>query len=317
MPTRSQLRECKRIHRSTGRTFYLATRLFPRRIREATYVLYAFFRIADDIVDTTEDVPPDIQRDRLERTRDAVLGREATDDPVLSATRELLVEYDIPDREVERFVDAMLADIDHEPYETRRDLDEYMRGSAVAVANMMLAVMDPEDPDRARPHAAALAEAFQLTNFLRDVKEDVRDYGRVYLPGDTREAFDVTVEQLDDGRVDDGFRRAMRVELARTEDRYRKGVAGISHLPEDVQFAVLVSAVLYADYHRQIVAQDYDVLTEAPSLSPWRKLSLVARTRVCWALSGDPEAVFETVAQIDSIDHVHSDARSPVETTLQ
>ena len=317
MPTRSQLRESKRIHRSTGRTFYVATRLFPRRIREATYVLYAFFRVADDVVDTTEAVEPAAQRERLEEIRDAVLGRVATDEPVLLATRDLLEEYEIPDDEVETFVDAMIADVDHEPYETRADLGEYMRGSAVAVANMMLAVMEPADLERARPHARALAEAFQLTNFLRDVREDIRDYDRVYLPGETRRAFEVTIDQLRNGEADDGFRRAMQVELARTEDRYRNGVAGIRHLPADMQFPVLVAAVLYADYHRQIVAQDYDVLAERPSLSTWRKLSLVARTRLYWALSGDPVAVFERVAEIDSIDHPDVGALPPVESQLQ
>jgi len=317
MPTRSQLRVSKRIHRRTGRTFYLATRLFPRQIREATYVLYAFFRVADDVVDTKADVAPAAQRERLEEIRDAVLGREETEEAVLLATRELLGTYDIDDREVERFIDAMIADIDHEPYRTRAELDEYMRGSAVAVANMMLAVMEPENADRARPHAKALAEAFQLTNFLRDVREDIRDYGRVYLPGEIRRAFDVSIDQLEAGEVDDGFRRAMQVELARTEDRYRRGVAGISHLPEGMQFAVLVSAVLYADYHRQIVAQNYDVLTEQPSLPMVRKLSLVARTRFYWALSGDPMAVFERVADIDSIEHPAAEALSPAETSVQ
>jgi phytoene synthase len=317
MPTRSQLKESKRIHRSTGRTFYVATRLFPRRIREATYVLYAFFRVADDVVDTTAAVEPAAQRERLEEIRDAVLGRRPTDEPVLLATRDLLAEYDIPDAEVETFVDAMIADVDHEPYRTRAALGEYMRGSAVAVANMMLAVMEPADPDRARPHAKALAEAFQLTNFLRDVREDIRDYDRVYLPGETRRAFEVTIDKLRNGEADDGFRRAMQVELARTEDRYRNGVAGIRHLPADMQFPVLVAAVLYADYHRQIVAQDYDVLAERPSLSTWRKLSLVARTRLYWALSGDPVAVFERVAEIDSIDHPDVGALPPVESQLQ
>jgi len=317
MPTRSQLRESKRIHRSTGRTFYVATRLFPRRIREATYVLYAFFRVADDVVDTTATVEPATQRERLEEIRDAVLGRVPTDEPVLLATRDLLDEYDIPDDEVETFVDAMIADVDHEPYETRAALGEYMRGSAVAVANMMLAVMEPANPDQARPHAKALAEAFQLTNFLRDVREDIRDYDRVYLPGETRRAFGVTIEQLRAGEADEGFRRAMQVELARTEDRYRTGVAGIRHLPSAMQFPVLVAAVLYADYHRQIVAQNYDVLAERPSLSTWRKLSLVARTRLYWALSGDPVAVFERVAEIDSIDHPDVGALPPVESQLQ
>ncbi|MBS3760827.1 phytoene/squalene synthase family protein [Halodesulfurarchaeum sp.] len=317
MPTRSQLAKSERIHRRTGRTFYLATRMFPRRIRHATYVLYAFFRVADDVVDTTETMANSAQRERLEQIRAAVLGRADTDEPVLLATRELIRKHDIEDAEVDRFIDAMISDIDPEPYESRAELDSYMRGSAVAVAHMMLDVMKAPDPGRAKPHATALAEAFQLTNFLRDVREDIRDYGRVYLPGETREAFGVTVSQLENGAADTGFRRAMQVELARTEERYRKGVAGIRHLPEDTQFAVLVSAVLYADYHRAIVAQDYDVLSERPSLSTWRKLSLLAKTRFYWALSGDPVAVFDRVATIEPADHVEIDSLSPATSPIQ
>jgi phytoene synthase len=316
MPSRSQLLKSERIHRRTGRTFYLATRMFPRRIRHATYVLYAFFRVADDVVDTTEPMPPPAQRERLDHLREAVLGRAETDEPVLRAMRTLIERDDIPEQEVELFVDAMIADIDHEPYETRADLEAYMRGSAVAVANMMLSVMDPADPERASPHAAALARAFQLTNFLRDVREDVRKYDRVYLPGEVRDTFGVTVEQLETGTADAGFRRAMQVELARTEDLYRDGVAGIRHLPVDTQFAVLLAAVLYADYHRTIVAQDYDVLSERPSLSTWRKLSLLARTRFYWALSGDPVAVFDRVASIDRIDHREAESLPPAKTPM-
>ncbi len=317
MPTRRQLAESERIHRRTGRTFYLATRMFPKRIRHATYVLYAFFRVADDVVDTTDPTSRTAQRDRLEAIREAVLGRAETDEPVLLATRDLLETHAIPNVEVELFIDAMIADIDHEPYESREALDAYMRGSSVAVANMMLAVMEADDPERARPHAAALAEAFQLTNFLRDVKEDIRDYDRVYLPGDVREAHDVTIDQLRAGQVDEGFRHAMKVELDRTEDLYRKGVAGISHLPRDTQFAVLVSAVLYADHHREIKAQEYDVLTDRPSLSTWRKLSLLARTRFYWALSGDPVAVFDRVSTIAETDPAERESLPPASSSPQ
>jgi len=167
-----------------------------------------------------------------------------------------------------------------------------MRGSAVAVGYMMMDVMEVEKYETAAPHAAALAEAFQLSNFLRDVAEDVHEYDRVYLPGETREAHGVTVDQLRAGEVTAGFREAMREELAYTERKYREGVAGIEYLPEDCQFAVLVAAVLYADHHRLIRRQDCDVLTETPSLSTTRKLWLVAKTRALWALSGNPETVF-------------------------
>jgi phytoene synthase len=296
----TQISTSKTIQQRTGKTFHLATRLLPKRVRHSTYVLYAFFRVADDVVDTTEDRDPAAQRSELEAIRAAALGERETDDEVLAAFRELRERHDIAAEDVNVFVDAMAADLETTRYETVDDLDEYMRGSAVAVGNMMMDVMDVDERERAAPHAAALAEAFQLTNFLRDVREDIREYDRVYLPGETRRRHDVTVEQLRRGEVTAGFRAVMRSELDRTEDRYREGVAGIEYLPEDCQFAVLLSAVLYADHHRAIRARDYDVLSSTPSLSRTRKLWLLARTRACWALHGDPERVFYSVTGLAS-----------------
>jgi phytoene synthase len=297
MVEHTQISTSKAIQRRTGKTFHLATRLLPKRVRHATYVLYAFFRVADDVVDTTEDRDPDAQRRELESIRAAALGdlkpaAASADAEVLSAFRELADRHDISDDDVNTFVDAMQADLEKTRYETHEELEAYMRGSAVAVGYMMMDVMEVEEYETAAPHAAALAEAFQLSNFLRDVAEDVHEYDRVYLPGETRAAHDVTVDQLREGEVTSGFREAMRTELAYTERKYREGVAGIEYLPEDCQFAVLVSAVLYADHHRLIRERDCDVLTSTPSLSTRRKLWLVAKTRALWALSSNPEAVF-------------------------
>jgi phytoene synthase len=306
MVDKTQISTSKTIQQRTGKTFHLATRLLPKRVRHATYVLYAFFRVADDVVDTTEDRDSDEQRRELEAIRAVALGEDAgsdlpdpdADEAVLSAFRELADEYGIGDEDVDTFVDAMQADLDKTRYETHEELETYMRGSAVAVGNMMMDVMEVEDRETATPHAAALAEAFQLTNFLRDVAEDIDEYDRVYLPAETREAYDVSVDQLREHRVTPGFREAIRAELAYTETKYREGVAGIKYLPEDCQFAVLCSAVLYADHHRAIRARDCDVLSDQPEPSTARKLWLVAKTRALWALNKDPEAVFYRVTEL-------------------
>lgn len=292
MVQEQELTTSKSIHRRTGRTFYFATRLLPERARHATYVLYAFFRVADEVVDDAEGVPPNEQREELERIREAALGREPTDDPVLSAFAEVREQYGIPDREIDEFIDAMLTDIKRRRYPRYEDVESYMRGSSVAVANMMLAVMQPDEPEIARPHAAALAEAFQLTNFLRDVREDVLDRDRIYLPQSTLDSHGVSSEEIADLDPSDGFADAMREELARTESLYREGVKGIAYLPEDCQFSVLLASVLYADHHRLIRAQNYDVLSSEPSLTTARKLRLLVRTRWHWQWTDDPETAF-------------------------
>ncbi|MFW6384864.1 MAG: phytoene/squalene synthase family protein [Halodesulfurarchaeum sp.] len=299
MPSQRQVALSRTIQRRTGPTFHLATSVLPRRIRHPVYVLYAFFRLADDVVDTTESVDPEVQRRELEHIREQALGRVEPEDPVLAAFHEVKTEYGISDEEVNVFIEAMVADVDHDPYERYENVEEYMRGSAVAVGHMMVDVMAVDEPSIAKPHAASLAKAFQLTNFLRDVREDQRKYDRVYLPGDTRDHFDVTAGQLRSGEVDDGFRRVMQVELARTEHLYHHGVAGIEYLPEDCQFGVLLAAVLYAEYHRLIRNQNFDVLSKQPSIPTWRKFYVLAKTRLVWVLYRDPESVFERVAAID------------------
>jgi len=298
----TQRKEGKAIHRETGQTFYYATRLLPERIREQTYVLYGFFRIADEIVDGDHTHNAETQVAELEALRDAALGRAEADDPVVAAFAEIRREEGIPDEEVDAFIDAMLADVESSRYETFEALREYMRGSAAAVGNMMAAIMDLDEPDRARPHAMALGEAFQLTNFIRDVDEDITDLDRVYLPMETLREHGVTVEQLRRGECTPGLRRAVQFELSRAERLYREGVRGVEYLPQDCQFGVLLAAVLYAEHHRLIRAQNFDVLTSRPTLTRRRKLLLIARTYWHWRRLRDPVAVFRRVSAVPAED---------------
>ena len=297
-----QYKPGKAIHQETGQTFYYATRLLPERIREQTYVLYGFFRIADEVVDDGSDRPPQRQREALEEIRDAALGRRQSDDPVVDAFSELREQEGIPDSEVDEFIDAMLADIEQDRYETYEELEAYMRGSAGAVGNMMTAIMDVKQPESARPHAMALGEAFQLTNFLRDVREDIRELDRIYLPMETLRRYDVSPEQIERETCTPEFRHAMQSELRRAESRYWDGVEGIEQLPEDCQFAVLLAAVLYAEHHRLIRKQNFDVLSSRPELSRPRKLWVIAKTWWNWRRYQDPVTVFRRVSAIPADD---------------
>lgn len=304
----SQLERGKAIHRETGQTFYYATRLLPERIREQTYVLYGFFRIADEVVDDGVDRSPDIQRNKLEEIRAGALGEQSIDEPIVTAFSEVRENAAIPDVEINAFIDAMIADIDTNRYETYEGLEGYMRGSAAAVGNMMTAVMDTERREKAQPHAMALGNAFQLTNFIRDVREDIEELDRVYLPLETLQRHDVTVEQLRHGQYSPGFRRAVQFELRRTEQLYRKGVRGVEYLPDDCQFAVLLSAVLYAEHHRLIRNQNFDVLSNRPSLSRSRKLWTVARTWWNWRRFEDPVTVFRRVSAVPTHEEMPEEA---------
>ena len=310
MVTDDQLTESKAIQRETGLTFHIATRFLPKRVRNATYVLYAFFRLADDVVDDPDPAPPSIQRRELERIRSAALGEIDTHDPVLTAFNEIRDQYGIADQEVTVFIDAMLEDIaddtSSEPtaeFADTADLEEYLRGSAVAVGYMMLAIMEAEESDLAKPHAKALGEAFQLTNFLRDVREDIDQYQRVYIPQATLDRAGASVSSIVEYDPTPAFREAIRLELERAEETYRDGVAGIQYLPNDCQFPVLMAAVFYAEYHRVIRKQHFDVLTSPPSLDGFRYVSLIVRTWITWKRTGDPERTFYAIAPIKETPH--------------
>lgn len=301
MVSSDPLTRSKAIQRRTGRTFHAATRFLPERARHPTYVLYAFFRSVDEVVDDPDPPSKSDRRGELERIRRVALGERSTDDPVLGAFQELRARHEIPEREVEEFISAMERDVDTARYDTYGDLEAYLRGSSVAVAYMMLSVMGSDDPGT-RPPAKALGEAFQLTNFLRDVREDVRKYDRIYLPRSTLERHGVTEEEVRNLEFTPGFAGAMRELLRRTEELYREGVSGIEYLPVDCQFPVLLAAVLYAEHHRLIRDREYDVLSERPTLTIQRRARVVLRTWWHWRRRNDPVSAFEAASVLPSMD---------------
>ena len=303
----TQVAESKSIHRRTGKTFYYATRLLPEHARRQTYVLYAFFRVADEVVDNPDGLSPAEQHDRLLEIEAAALGREPTDDPVLAAVSEIRETYGIPDEEIEVFIDAMRTDIGKSRYETYDELESYMRGSAAAVGVMMTLIMETDNDEAALPKARRLGEAFQLTNFLRDVGEDIADRDRIYLPQSTLDACGADPSDIEKRRFTDEIGAAIERELKRAERLYREGVSGIKYLPKDCQLPVLTAAVLYADHHRLIRNRGNDTVTETPSLGTIRKITLVAKTRLYWAWNSDPEAVFAKVSEVPMVE----DDRTP------
>lgn len=288
------------IQKKTGRTFYFATLFLSERVRRRTHVLYAFFRICDEVVDdyNAEDDAEEKRRE-LDALLKQALGREGTEDPVVEAFSAVRENNGIPDKEVVEFVEAMKTDITKSSYEDYEELRGYMRGSAAAVGNMMTCIMGVDDYEATKPYAEKLGEAFQMTNFIRDVREDAEKRNRVYLPLETLRKHDVTEEEILNLEDSEGLRDAVREEMRRTEELYREGVEGIRMLPDDCRFPVLLAAVMYAEHHRLIRRRNYDVISSEPSLGTLRKLRLYARTRLAWAREKDPVAVFEKVSAVN------------------
>jgi phytoene synthase len=275
-------RHCAAIAAEHGKSYHLATRLLTPDRRPAVHALYAAARTADDIVDVGADLPGrDPQAELLAWSQAALEEIEAgwSDDPVRLALVHTVRRYDIPVEHLVDFLAAMTSDLDVTGYATLDALDRYMWGSASVIGLQVLPVLGtaPGVPrEEAAPHAIALGEAFQLTNFCRDVGEDI-DRGRVYLPEDLMAAHGVTREQLAAKRFDAGFRELMREMIAVTRRRYDDAAPGTAMLAPESRDCVRAATDLYGGILTEIERADYRVLDRRVRVPSSRRLAVFAR----------------------------------------
>ncbi|TXG92767.1 phytoene/squalene synthase family protein [Rhodococcus rhodnii] len=300
--TTESYRHCRNLAASHGRTYFLATRLLAREHRPAIHALYGFARATDDIVDTgtmddagaAPDAVRDAALDAIERAlRDEwsgsgspgslVDGPASTLGPVLPAFFDTVAAYGIEHDYFFAFLESMRMDVPgsrlhRRAYRTMAELDEYMYGSAAVIGLQVLPVLGADTATR--PYAAALGEAFQLTNFVRDVGEDL-DRGRLYLPADELAAFGVDEELLRrcrrDGHDDPRVRRALAHVVAHTRARYRAAEPGLTMLGRRAGATVTAAFTLYGEILDRIEAEDFAVLHRRAVVPRSRRLAVAAR----------------------------------------
>jgi phytoene synthase len=270
---------CRQFNRRHGTTYYWSTKVLPTVKRHHVHALYGFCRYADDIVD---DLTPGFGEDATAARAGALaafgerffadLERGRSDDPVLKAVVHTVRAFDLDADCFRRFLRSMTMDLTVEQYETWDDLRGYMDGSAAVIGEMMLPILEPTDLERARPHARDLGDAFQLTNFLRDIAEDL-DRGRQYIPQDDLRRFGVDLTKRE---VTPGFVELMRFEIDRCRQLYASGEQGIAMLPERSARCIEAAHGLYGGILGRIEAQEYDVFHSRASVSTASKAWTVA-----------------------------------------
>jgi phytoene synthase len=196
-------------------------------------------------------------------------------DPVMAAVVNTVITCGIDPECFERFFDAMAMDLTRTSYQTWEDLRDYMEGSAAVIGEMMLPVLEPIDMTAKEP-ARSLGLAFQLTNFLRDVAEDL-DRGRVYMPQDDLRLFDV---DLGTREVTPHWQAFMAYEIERNRALYSFADTGITMLPRRSARCVGTARVLYAQILEQIEHKGYDVFSGRARVPTWRKAATAARIMV-------------------------------------
>ncbi|MFL1377364.1 MULTISPECIES: phytoene/squalene synthase family protein [unclassified Nocardiopsis] len=280
-PLRRAYLRCRELHSRHGRTYFTATRVLPPDRRPGVHALYGFARWVDDIVD--EPGPGVTRAEQGERLAavDADLARALAGgepgEPVLLALAHTVDRYALPAAHFTAFMRSMRMDLTVTDYRDLDHLREYMYGSAAVIGLQVLPVLGTVVPrEEAEPPAAALGEAFQLTNFLRDTAEDL-DRGRVYLPADVLAAHGVDRGLLEHcartRTADPRARRAVADLVAVNQGFYRRARPGIAMLDPVARPCVATAFRLYRAILDEITAADHDVWSTRHRVSDTRKLA--------------------------------------------
>ncbi|TDO11642.1 phytoene synthase [Mycobacterium sp. BK086] len=271
---------CRRLNAEHGRTYFLATRLLAPSQRPAVHALYGFARYADDILDDMDDDASTAEREqRLDRlSANFFSGTVDQTEPVLAAVLHTARTYRIPLDLFDDFLTSMRMDLTITDYPDRAALNRYMRGSAAVIGLEMLPILGTVgSEDEAAPYAEALGQAFQLTNFLRDVDEDL-ERNRVYLPADELAAFDVDRDVLtwchQNRQTDPKVRRALAAQHDIARAVYREARKGIALLAPQSRPCVATAFTLYSEILDRIEAIDFAVFSQRASVSVGRRLQV-------------------------------------------
>ena len=276
--------------REHARTFHLASGFLPLHKRRAAYALYAFCRVADDIVDRADTArmagtvaDPGVMAALAAHERklaEALAGSPS--DPVFRELDRVMRAFGVPEAVLRELLDGVAMDLRPVRYDSWDELSTYCEGVASSVGEMCTFVFgvqgDAEVRRVALRHARTLGLAMQLTNILRDVGEDAQR-GRCYLPVDDLSACSLTPGEILEGRLaasDPRWQRFMRQQVARARALYQAAAPGIPMLAPDAQRCAWACAIGYSGILGAIERIGYD------SLNIRARLSTAARTRVLW-----------------------------------
>ena len=279
---------CKGITRRAAKNFYYAFLVLPRPKREALCAVYAFMRRCDDISDDPK-LGPGERREQLESWLEALHRAQQgnrTDDAILLALTDAQRRYAIPAGLLDELAQGTAMDVREAEaaietgsgvihYRTFEDLRLYCYRVASVVGLVCIHVFGYRDP-AAEPLAERCGLAFQLTNIVRDVKED-GGLGRVYLPEEDLAKFNLTLSDVLSVSDPARLRPLLALEAGRAREFYAAGDELISYVSEDSQPALWVLINIYRALLEKIALEHYDVFTTRVGLSRWQKLRILGK----------------------------------------
>ncbi|HEX8289747.1 MAG TPA: phytoene/squalene synthase family protein [Pyrinomonadaceae bacterium] len=277
---------CESVTKQHAKSFYFAAKSLPKHKQKAVYPIYAFCRHVDDEIDESEnsgeiEAIEAVKRWGLNLTKvyegkfDSKILKDDTTHLVLLAWSDLLKTYKIPRNLPFELMQGVLMDTQKKRYESFDELYIYCYRVASTVGLMSSEILGYSAPI-ALEYAEAMGIAMQLTNILRDVKEDAA-MGRIYLPQEDLRRFGVSEQQIQDSKLNDNFVQMMKFQVQRARDYYAKGEKGIALLEKDSRFTVLLAARIYAKILDEIEKQNYNVFNGRAHTSKRQKIFAIPK----------------------------------------
>jgi len=269
-------RYCLKVARTRAKNFYYSFVLLSKQQRKAMCAIYAFMRYCDDLSDE-----PGASRGAVEQWRaeleDALRGR-FSDHPVWPAFHHTVRRFGIPHDYFRQMIDGIASDLEPRRIETFDELYQYCYRVASVVGLTIIHIFG-FDTRSALPLAEKCGVAFQLTNILRDIREDA-EKGRIYIPAEDLRRFGVTEEDLRAGRRDEPFLRLMRFEAARARQYYNESAPLLDLIHPRSKSSLQALIAIYSRLLERIEGTNYDVFSRRVRLSLFEKSWIVVRAFV-------------------------------------
>ena len=267
---------CQNKAASSGSSFYYSFLFLPTEQRKAIIALYAFCREVDDVVDECSN--EEIAQNKLEWWRNEIgqLFEGTPSHPVTKALQPVIEQFNLPIEHFIEIIDGMQMDLEYNAYPTFKELSLYCHRVASIVGLMSIEIFGYEDRNTLK-YAHDLGMAFQLTNILRDVREDA-ERGRIYLPLDELEKFNVSPEDILALKNTEQMNALFAFQANRAREYYQRA---FQHLPDGDRYRQLCGLVMAAIYETtltEIEQDNYQVMKHRIRLTPLRKLWIAWKT---------------------------------------
>lgn len=286
------LEHCRRITRQQARNFYYGLKLTPEPKRSALYAIYAWMRQIDDIVDDAGEDSADL-RERVGvfrvKTDKAIAGNPVNDDPIWISLADVVARFDLEPRHFHSMIEGQLDDLTTRHYETFKQLSQYCYRVASVVGLICIRIWGCDNPD-GRELAIGRGIAFQLTNMIRDFREDF-EMGRVYLPAEDFTRHDLTPEVLRAWSKPDACVHMIQEQIARAEEYYRSSRPLDAMIHPSCSPALGAMTAIYQGTLEKIRRDPSRIIrSERVSLNSLQKsaIALQARWRILKAKNGAP-----------------------------